>query len=267
MADPNIKQAIEAWVNVDSVDTSSSVSIPEVSKADTATVRGNFLGEDESDEAAEGVAIYSETQNLPTAVASLLNHSQNRANFHPASMTAKELALAFRNYAIEIDKNPFLYLSKTSIDKQSYKSKDYNVLIDRVVNLYEGLESVDLDEIKDSIANMGKSLLSHQTTEDSMNLFAQSTIGMSDPGNPKFMIYYTTLRMKNVKNGKSEVLEQEYEVNRTSYFVLPDLIKAHAASLAKLQKTTIDDWAINSTSPEREDAKLCFEVKQYSMSR
>jgi hypothetical protein len=63
------------------------------------------------------------------------------------------------------------------------------------------------------------------------------------------------------------VLEQEYEVNRTSYFVLPDLIKAHAASLAKLQKTTIDDWAINSTSPEREDAKLCFEVKQYSMSR
>jgi hypothetical protein len=267
MADQTIKQAIEAWINSDFESPSSSVSILEVSKADTAIARGNFLGRDDSDEAAEGIAIYLERENLPTAVASILKHSQNKAKFHPANTTAEELSRAFPRYTKEIDLNPFLYLSNTSIAKRSFKSKDYNVLIDQVVNLYEGFADVDLDEIKESIAKMGKSLLLHQTAEESMNLFAQSTIGMSDPGNPKFLIYNTTLRMKNIKNGKSEVLEQEYEVNRTSYFILPDLIKAHAASLAKLQKTTVDEWAIDSTSQESDDAKLCFEVKQYSMSR
>lgn len=264
MSDPTIKQLIQAWVHVDSDRALSSILEP--SEGSSATARGTFLGEDTSDPAAQGIQIYSETKNLPTAIASILNHSQDRANFHPASTPPEQLVAAFQTYVNEIDKNPFLHLLESSTDKQSFYSKDYNLLIDQIVNLYKGISSQDLNELKDAITDMAKSVFGQERSEQWKNIFSQSTIDMSDLENPKFMVYYTSLHMVHNKNGKSDVSEQDYEVHRTSYIVLPDLIQAHADTLAKLDKKSVDDWLDSSTSPERENAKLCFEVKQYSMA-
>ncbi|MOA69550.1 hypothetical protein D3C78_1978070 [compost metagenome] len=52
--------------------------------------------------------------------------------------------------------------------------------------------------------------------------------------------------------------EQDYEVRMATYLVLPDLIRAHASTLAGLDKKSVDSWMNDSTSPERPNVKLCF---------
>jgi hypothetical protein len=228
-----------------------------------ATARGTFLGQDTSDPEARGEDIYTETENLPTAMASILNHSQQRANFHPADTPPDLLAAAFTAYVREVDANPFLHLESSENDKQAFWSSDYNLLIDQVVNLYKGVTSEDLNEIKTAIADMAKSVFGQSKSEQWKNIFSQSVFDMSDLENPKFYLYYTSLHMKHEKDGKSEVSEQDYEVRATSYLVLPELIKAHADSLAKLDRKSVDDWMSAATSPERDDPRLCFRTRPY----
>lgn len=258
-----VTELVQQWMSSGDVTLPSSLpSVFELSDT-SATARANYLGNDTSDPDASGIEIYSELQNLPTAVASILNHSQNRADFHPADMSPEVLATRYSAYISEIDNNPFLHLLKSEQSKQSFYSKDYNLLIDQVVNLYTGVTAQDLDALKDSIADMAKSVFGQTKSEDWKNLFSQSTLDISDEDNPILFIYYTSLHMGHDETGKSEVNEQDYMVRKTEYLVLPDLIKAHAYQLASLDKKSIDAWAGDSTSPERNDAKLCFTVKPF----
>lgn len=227
-----------------------------------ATARGTFLGDDTSDPAAKGVEIYSDPRNLPTANASILGHTQNRANFHPASMTAEELLAAFKPYTIEIDKTPFFALKEDKSDEQKFYSKDYNVLIDQVVSLYDGASSEDQSKLKNAIADMAKSVFGQERSEKWKNLFSQSTLDMNSVP-PTIMIYYTSLHMSHDSSGKSDVNEQSYIVKKTSYFVLTDLIVTYASQLAGLDKQSVDDWLTSGTSPEVPDPALCFDVLPY----
>jgi hypothetical protein len=256
-----VRDIVQSWIHVM---PAAPTPLPEDDKV-AATSRGTFLGQNTADPDAQGEAIYSQTQNLPTAIASLLNHSQNRANFHPAGMSPDKLAEAFNSYVHEIDGNPFFHLTTNESDKQAFYSSDYNLLIDQVVNLYKGVSSEDLNEIKGAITDMAKSVFGQQKSEQWKNVFSQSSIDMTDLENPKFYLYYTSLHMMHEKSGKSEVSEQDYEVRATTYLILPDLIKAHASKLASIDKKTVDDWLGGSTSPEKPNPKLCFTPKPFRL--
>lgn len=254
MSNQTIREIVQSWANV------MPHHFPNLLEDSNtaATSRPFFLGTDTSDPQASGKAIYTETQNLPTAIASILNHSQMRADFHPADTTPNKLAAAFTQYIREIDANPFFHLLTNESNKQTFYSKDYNQLIDQIGHLYKGMKGEDVDKIKTSIADMAKSVFGQNESEQWKNLFSQSTIDLNNLENPTFLVYYTSLHMYHKKDGKSEVQEQDYEVRTTSYQILPDLIRAHADTLTQLDKRSIDDWLSESTSPERPNVKLCF---------
>lgn len=254
MSNQSIREIVHAWVHVLPHNISTGLEADGAS----GTARGNFLGDDTSDPKSTGQAIYTETQNLPTAVASILNHTQTRANFHPADTSPEKLAAAFTGYINEIDSNPFFHLMKSESTKQTFYSKDYNLLIDQIANLYSNLRSEDVDKIKTSITDMAKSVFGQRESEQWKNIFSQSTLDLTDLQNPRLYVYYTSLHMFHSQNGKSEVQEQDYEVRMTTYLVLPDLIRAHASTLAGLDKKSVDSWMNDSTSPERPNVKLCF---------
>ena len=259
---PNqVRDIVDTWIHI----MPGGVVLPLADDKVAATARGNFLGRDTSDPDAQGEAIYSDPLNLPTAIASLLNHSQNRANFHPAGMPPEKLAEAFNAYVKEIDSNPFFHLLSNEADKEAFYSSDYNLLIDQVVNLYKGVSSEDLNQIKDAISDMAKSVFGQQKSEQWMNLFSLSAIDMSDLQNPKFYLYYTALHMMHENSGKPKVSEQDYEVRATTYLILPDLIRAQAKKLAGIDKKTVDDWLGDATSPEQSNPKLCFTPKPFRL--
>jgi hypothetical protein len=256
MSPASLRLIIQEWLHP--VSLSGRTSFLSAANDTSATARGTALGENNSDPQATGKEIYSNPQNLPTAIASIMNHAQNRADFHPASVPPDQLAQKFNGYVTEVDKTPFFHLEKHDSVKQSFYSKDYNKLIDQISGLYDSVSSGDRSKIKDDITDMAKSVFSDQRSEQWRNLFSQSTIDFSDIRRPKLFIYYTTLRMKHDSSGKSEVNEQEYTVSRTEYTVLADLIRAYASNLASLDKKSVDDWLTESTTQERANAKLCF---------
>jgi len=254
-----VKQLIESWVNV-SPDFNPSLVVFKGNAADSATVGANFLGNDTSDPGATGKIIYSDPKNLPTAIASIMNHAQNRANFHPASALPAEVAQSYYSYINEIDRTPFLHLTKNDRTVESYKSNNYNALIDKVVSLYDGVSQADRESLKKTIAEMGNAVMTETDEKIEKNLFSQSTIEYSTTGELKLFIYYTTLHMQKTDKKFNVSINQDYTVNRCEYKILTEMIKVHANTLANLEKKNIDDWTGESSTPERQDAKLCFEV-------
>lgn len=254
MKDKKTTDLVASWVQP--APTSFGVQKKNVPQSG-ANAGANYLGEDSSENDAAGLDVYTDSKNLPTAVASILSHAQNRANFHPAKLSPEQLAVYFQDYVDEIDRVPFFGLLVNKKAKTNYKSKDYNKLIDQIVSLYDGVSSEDKNGIKESVANMAKSVFSKESKEDWQNIFSQSTIDMSNPAQPRLLIYFTTLHMKYERK-KAEVVLQEFSVNRTEYAVLPDLISAHADKLLSIDKKRVSDWLGESTSKERKNAKLCF---------
>ena len=201
----------------------------------------------------------NEPQNLPTAVTSILNHVQNRVKFYPAAIEdPSELYVRFKEYIKEVSDTPFFGQFQNKKVRKKYQSKDYNLLIDGIVGLYDGISSQDKDKLKTSIADMGKSVFGNASAEEWENLFSQSTIDMTDPLRPRFFLYYTTMHMKYTRQ-KAEITLQEFSVNKTEYYILPQLITAQAKTLANLDKTTVDQWMGGIDSPQRSGAKLCFD--------
>ncbi len=257
----SVREIVNAWIH-DLPDLSVASIVTSDEKA--ATSRANFLGEDNSDPAAAGMDIYSKEKNLPTAVSSIMNHNMTKAKFHPAAEDPKTLYASFLKYVEVIDSCPFLHLTRTEKQQQSFSSKNYNQLIDQVVGLYDSVSQSDKNKIKDSIANIAKSVFSQTKSDAFTNLFSEVTLDFDRP-NPKLYLYFTQLRMKYEHKGlfKPDVEEQEYTVHVTEYDVLKDVIKAYASELAKIDKTNLDDWLKESTTKERKDAALCFKVTPY----
>ncbi len=261
-----IDSKVSSWVKLGIVKTDSrSLFLVERASFDSAAAVGDFLGKDTSDPNAKGEAIYSDPKNLPTAIASIMNHAQKRANFHPAKDTLDVLAKDFDRYVEEIDNTPFLHLLSYDGNKQSFEGKDYNKLINSIVSLYDGVSEQDKDKLKTAIRDMAQNVFSQSHAEDKKTMFSQSTIDYSNPENPTIMIYYTSLAMTHNQSGKSEVSTQSYEVRRTKYLVLSSLIRTYARELAAIDKTTIIDWTKASTSQKQPGAnfKLCFPEAAY----
>ena len=257
------QQIVEAWL-AGSLTTESKVKVDVTSNAasTSASTMANFLGTDESDPGATGTTIYSDPKNLPTAVACILNRGQNAADFHPASQTPEVVAERYARYITEIDRIPFMHLQKNDQHKQAYDSSDYNVLIDNIVSLYDGVSQQDKNQIKESIANLAKSVFSQSKSEVWTNLFSQATLNYVSATDIKLYIYYTTLYMRHENKGKDGVSDhQEYTVNRVEYKILTEMIGQYAQQLAKLDKKNVDDWTGESSTPQKEGYKLCFTVE------
>lgn len=257
----SIRSLVEAWVSDAAFPMPMKLSTARgTEEAQDATTVADFLGTNTSDPNAEGKAIFEDPKNLPTAISTIMGHTQKKANFHPAAQSPKEVAATYPQYLIGMDNTPFFHLIKNDYVKKSFHSKDYNKLIDEVADLYEGVSQKDVQKIKDGIVRMGKSVFGSSTAEQWNNLFSQSVINYDEKADaPLIYVYYTTLHMKH-EEGKSEVNEQDFVVNRADFKVLPDLIHSYADSLAKLIKTDVDDWITDSSSPTKKDVRLCFET-------
>lgn len=264
----SIQQLVSEWIQTGAEPTAVGLmsapvglmSAPVGSNLEQATSSGLFLGNNTSDTTAAGRDIYSNPKNLPTAISSILNHAQTRADFHPASTPPDKLANHFKAYVTEIDKTPFFHLLEHRDAKQEFYSKNYNVLIDQIANLYDGVSNSDREKLKTAIKELARSVFSEVKSNRWENLFSQSTIDYSNPAEPHIFIYYTKLHFgHDATSSKSEVNQQTYTVSKTKYAILPNLIEAYADKLASLDKTSVDDWLSSSTSPADKNVKLCID--------
>lgn len=229
---------------------------------------GVFLGNDESNlnngSHKDGVEIFSNPKNLPTAISSILNEIQKRAAFFPSSSPdLEEAVIGFKDYLEGIDSSPVFSFSDRRVDAQKFESGDYNKFIDSIVSVYDGISAEDLNKLKDGIVGMAKSLFGDSTGTSSKEFFTQSVINTTKYKKPKILLTYMRLFMSYKEDGKKECKEQEYKVYHIQHEVLSHVIHDYADQLAKFQMTSIKDWVNGITTPVPKNAKkLCFESKR-----
>lgn len=247
---------VQRWLNGKSpVNRRFVLKVEETTQANTG---GVFLGKNESDPKATGKEIFDNPKNLPTAVSSILQHAQNRADFHPSFQEPIAVAEKFKDYLREVDKIPFLHLAMNDRVQKEYKEKNYDKLIDEIVSLYDGFEQKDKLKLKESIRNIASSLLSSKDTKLYRDIFSQATIRKEDNKGYEVIIYYTNFAMERTEKKGEVRINQSYTVNRAIYNVLEASIKAHAEALSKLTKTDVEDWIKETSTPPNTSLKLCF---------
>ena len=244
----NIDNLILNWINNTQL-TLNSHFLSNENSSETSITNALFLGEDTSDKNATGEDIFSKPKNLPTAVASLLNAAQKKADFHPSTQTQEVCAEKFDDYLLEVDQIPFLYLNEIIEDGGKFYNKDYDVIIDSVLKLYGDVTAEDEVKITESITEMANSVFSVKKAERYKSLFSQPLIDYKGNDKADFSIVYTSLFMKHDKDGKSELSEQSFIVKKINYNVLSSLIHTYAKDLAKLTDTTVSEWINNLDTP------------------
>ncbi|TJY34091.1 hypothetical protein [Pontimicrobium aquaticum] len=251
-----IKQLIQRAIHM----TPQVNGVIDADDAVPAIVRANMLGTDTSDPKSDGEQIYSESQNLPTALASILNHVQNSANYHPTTQNPTQLAASYSLLLQQIAQFPVFAPIQTKKYNKSFSSKNYNVLLDQVVSIFDELSTSDLNLLKTSLANMGKSVFSSGGIATSTYVFSMFTLNMNNSSAPYLLIYDASFYMKH-KDGKDEINKQSYVIVKNVFPILPDVIKANAKELAAIDKKNVDEWIKESTSPEKKSYQLCFQVE------
>jgi hypothetical protein len=249
----NLNQLVQAWLHT----TYSPVKY--MSSTNPTTSRANFLGYDNSDSGANGENIYNDPENLPTAIASILNHVQKVADFHPASQSPQEIGQSFSTYLRVLDTSPFFDAHPVRVHEKHFDNGNYNQLFSEIAKCYHGLTEDTYQEMRKSISNMARSVFdSSGSSQAWVNLFAQSTIDYLDNEYPKLFLYYSTFHMKKDTSGKSDVLSQEFKVVENIFSINTSIIQAAAAELAEIDKKSVDDWLENSTSQENSNYQKCF---------
>ncbi|HBJ6432835.1 TPA: hypothetical protein MM852_003615 [Salmonella enterica subsp. enterica] len=255
----NLDTLINNWIINDTTHSNKNIgTLTNVVSATAGTAAAVFLGKDTTETGAAGENIYANPKNLPTAIASIMSHTQKKINFFPGHITSEEISTKFSDYIKELQSTPFFHLEKYADHKQKVYTKDYEKLIDQLSSIYDGLQSSEVQKIKESIVAMAKSVFGQSKSELWDNLFSQTTIDLSDPIYPKIRVYFTTLHMIHEENGKCEVSEQEYIVETMQFKVLSPLIQANASKLVELDKTQIDTWMSASSSKHNTAVRLCF---------
>jgi hypothetical protein len=270
MSQPRLADRVHDWVHGHPDGSAVDVGFADTPQGTTA--RGSFLGQNTSDPAARGELIFTDPQNLPTAVAILLTHAQNRADFHPVSANPASLLDGFLRYLAEIRSCPAFTETLNDQRQEFFDSSDYNVLVNQIAQTYVGVSHKDQLLLAQSMANMYRSVMSSDHAELWFNLFTQTTIDYSRPDDTRIYLYFTTLHMRHEvqHSGKTETVlsEQTYFVRRAIYRVLPDVIGSNAKTFAALVYVNVDTWLNMATSPERADAlPLCFEVRLLDRQR
>lgn len=228
-----------------------------------ATCRGNFIGQNNTDPAANGETIFTEPNNLPTALATILNHAQNLADFHPAFQSPDHLSGRLASYLTEISKIPFFKNDFHDSVHREFNHGDINALIAELLQLYSDFSPEERNDMAIAISEMGRSVFGNgENAHSFMNLFATMTINANDPNNTRILLYYTNLEMHKFKDGKDTVAKQSFTVWRHQFNVSQDKIREHAHDLAILTKKLVEEWIEGVTSKEESGRKSCYSLSK-----
>ncbi|MDE9536892.1 hypothetical protein [Xenorhabdus bovienii] len=89
MSDLTVNNLIQEWLFSDPFPGRNLRANIRGNDADQANVIGGYLGERTHDQNASGVAIFKDPKNLSTATATIMSHTQSKANFHPGRNQSK----------------------------------------------------------------------------------------------------------------------------------------------------------------------------------
>ncbi|KHK49115.1 hypothetical protein PI87_27015 [Ralstonia sp. A12] len=211
------------------------------------------------------------TQSTANAVSSILGLSQTRSGWNPLDPTEKENAQGFQRFVEQILKVPYFNTTQAETKTVHYQESNYNSLIDKVVDLYDGVTQQDKEKIKRSIVNLAKACTSRVNQKNTQTLFVQNT--MHAPGNSRNIVVQLAqtfmmmeLDHRTGKGAPQDQFKTEISVRVLELTFQGDIWDRSAAEkLAAKFVQSWDDWLNDSTtppSPQQRKIAFCFSPRE-----
>lgn len=248
----NIGKNINRWMTDSgagciSVTSSLSINTDGRRYADAAAV---FLGFDTSTATENYSDIFSNPRNLPTAITTILAYAQSMAYYHPTSQSPNFLAERLTSYLIGVDKIPFFKIVKDDYSKIKVKHYDNDNIsfINNVISFIDVKSDIEKAKLKREITAITENAFNRRINGTRDNLLSISIIDFLRPLEPKFLIYYISIRIECNSIGKHVISEPSYIINRVEYIVSPEIIYKYADTLSNLVIVDVDEWINESSS-------------------
>lgn len=194
-------------------------------------------------------------------IASIARMSQRKAGWSPTPGSAKNTPDKFATYLDILGTAPLMRLKGSHHQEVTYSEKNYQDLIDTLVDAIQAIIGGDKDEIAGSLRNLAVLGTSQTKKESSDTLFAQNNIslGVDRIG---YNVFLTRATVSKEETGKSHIFESTLSLySLTLEFDSDDWKLGRYRQIGRRIYSDDDDWLDDVETEEGADrVKLCIEA-------
>ncbi len=196
--------------------------------------------------------------NPATGCTTVMDMARIAAGFNPLSPELKDNQKAFDDYVGRIMSAPFFFLNDSSRTDYHRGEKNWNVAVNAIVNLYEGIETQSKEQIRKSLINMTEAATSRKNTRQTKSLFAQSTVNLEKE--IQVYIYSSTISMEESKSKGGTSKQTDITIIKARLTFYKNLWPSYAQMVMNRHVKLVSDWLdANTTKPGTQPVNLtCF---------
>lgn len=205
-----------------------------------------FVGENPSDPSANPVDVFRNSSNHVDAACSILHHAGKSCGFEPCEDSGYD---PYTSFLEKVASFPGFISIHRSTSRTYSAGPDVGVLARNAVDAYDVLFVKD-DQITASIDRMAATVHGSGPSESYVAVFTQISVNWPESGSITVGIFSTLLQMTANAKEKITCAEQNYQVERTVYQLLPAVLLANAETFAgAIPQCTGQQWMDTYSSP------------------
>lgn len=187
---------------------------------------------------------------------SVMTMARTKAGFVPTDIDDTEGQKKFMQYSKNLQSAPFFHLEMSDVSHVEHKESSWKGIIDKIVDLYEGISAEDKNKIANSIAALADAATSKAGTSQTKNLFIQSTI---DYGHEiEVYVYWSNISMV-YESGKSTSKQSTIDITKMLLQFDKDMWPYYAGMVLKYNVSFIEEWLKQNSVETKESIKrICF---------
>ncbi len=194
---------------------------------------------------------------------SLMNMARVKAGFDPTKGMTGGNITAYQEYIAQVVKCPLFNLDMTDHQTIHRESDDYNELISKVTDTFEGIQAEDKAKIVQSIGNLVNAATSNSGTDEATDLFVQSVLYAGSGSQPVYAIYIYSSHVHLIDHthkGHHNV-QEDFDVQRTKMTFRVNDWPYFSDAVWDKQYSSVNDWLNNNTTPTGKLSKLvtCYQ--------
>lgn len=198
---------------------------------------------------AEGLEEFR--RNPESGCTSIMTMARVAAGFNPGLDSPGNVG-AFKDYVLRLQSAPFFHLRKSDVTKVSQKSKDWNVLINDVARLFDGVKEEDYREIRESLENLAKSAASYKKSKQEKDLLVQNVLAVDEVNGLRrcsVCLCFSHVEFVEDKRKGSTTRQSEFVVAKVFLEFKSEQWYALAPKVWAKTVKTVDDWIDENTTP------------------
>lgn len=189
----------------------------------------------------------------PTDGCTTILDMARRSSGYEANSKDSENQKRFNSYCTRLLDAPFFHLLSRTTSELNQESEDWNGLIEKVADLFDGVASEDKSEVKKSLTNLVSTAFSHAGERQSTDIFTQSVLNVKGKDKKRECVVYiysshVSVVANSAKGGTTQ--QMEYSVSKLKLQFRVDQWPMFAEKVLNKQFKAVDDWLTDNTTDD-----------------